>query len=503
MTTAQQAAKELIRRRQSRSNLMDFTRYTKPDYETNWHHKLIAGKLDRWVKGEIRRLMLFTPPRHGKSELASRRLPAMIFGLRPSSHVISCSYSSGLAERMNRDVQRVMDSSEYLRLFPDSRLPSKGQPGGFIRNSEQFEIVKHGGSYRCAGIGGGITGMGFDYGIIDDPIKDPEEASSPTIRQNVWDWYTGAFWTRQAPNAKILLIMTRWNVDDLAGRLLKLAEEDSTADKWEVVNLEAVATESGRATTLVEDGRKPGEALWPQRYGLDYLNAARSTLGSAMFEAMFQGRPTQEGGNNFKEHWLNPLPAWEFYRDGRGEGQYRIYRKNGSVENFGEEQCSRFVIVDPAASEKQSADYTAIGSFARTPLNDLLVLGMVRERLGVERIVPRTLEVAREHRASWIGVEASGFQVSLVNAARRTPGMPAVRELSHKGKGKLVRATPAIIKAEAGQLILPKVADWKRGLIAEMISFTGDGDRHDDQVDVVAYAVLSMGGGFGGAVAVK
>jgi predicted phage terminase large subunit-like protein len=297
--------------------------------------------------------------------------------------------------------------------------------------------------------------------------------------------------------------MTRWNIDDLAGRLLKLQAEDPAADQWEVVNLEAVATESGRATTLEEDTRQPGEVLWPGRYDRAFMDASRSTLGSAAFEAMYQGRPVAEGGNQFKEHWLTPLPAWELVRLGEHD-HYRVSRRDGSVELYAVHQCPRFSIIDPAASEKQAADFTAIGTFATTPKNELLVVGMVRERLGVERIVPRALQVCREHGCSWVGVESSGFQVSIVNNARRTPGMPAVRELQHKGKGKLVRATPAIIRAESGQLILPKEAPWKKPLIDELVSFTGDGDRHDDQVDTVAYAAISMGGGsIGAAVSVE
>ena len=492
--TAALAAAELLARRRGRESLLPFTTYTMPTYSVNWHHRLMAAKLDNWAAGRIKRLMLFTPPRHGKSELASRRLPALLFGQNPACHVISCSYSADLASRMNRDVQRIMDGPAYGRLFPDTRLGGanvRTHAGGWLRNNDIFEIVAHGGSYRSAGVGGGITGMGFTRGIIDDPIKNAEEAASPTIREKVWEWYTSAFWTRQAPAAGILLIMTRWHVDDLAGRLLKLQAEDPEADQWEVVNLEAVKT--GRAATP-GDPRQPTQSLWEDRYGRDFLRAARSTLGSRQFDALYQGNPTQEGGNHFQEAWFRPVWSWAAVH--QEQDSYALKWPDGRRELHYLHQCPRFAVVDPAASEKQAADFTAIGVFARTPTNDLLVLDMVRERLGVDRIVPRLLEVCRAWRPEWVGMESTGFQVAVANAARRTPGMPAVRDLSHQGKGKLVRATPAIIKAEAGQILLPAEAvAWKKPFVDELIQFTGDGDAHDDQVDVLAYAVIGMGQG--------
>lgn len=213
--TPQIAALELLRRREARRGVLSFTQYTKPDYETNWHHEVLCDHLDKFVSGEIRRLMVFMPQRQGKSELVSRRLPAYVFGRFPRASVMGCSYAADLSSRMNRDVQRIIDSPEYLKVFPGTRLYGKSvrstSEGSYLRNSDIFEIVDYLGVYRSAGVGGGITGMGFDYGIIDDPVKDPKDAESEVVRESLWEWYTGAFWTRQAPNARILLTMTRWH----------------------------------------------------------------------------------------------------------------------------------------------------------------------------------------------------------------------------------------------------------------------------------------------------
>lgn len=493
MITAPQAARELLKRRRAREKVLPFCTYTKPDYQVGFHHRLLCHHIDRWVNGEIKRLAVFMPPRHGKSEITSRRLPAYILGKHPTQHIIFNSYAADLAERMSRDVQRIIRGKQFANLFPGIGIGGTKRTGEKWQSKDElFEVVDHGGSYRAAGVGGGITGMGFHWGIIDDPIKNKEEAESPTIREKVWQWYTNDFWTRQMPNARILLIQTRWHVDDLAGRLIKQMEDDPDADKWEIVNLEAV--KSCRATT--GDDRKEGETLWPERYPATFMKAARATLGPSDFAALYQGNPVQDGGNHFKRWWFDST-GWQWLSVQRHHDMFEVTRLGGEKERYNVHQCQLFTIVDPAASEKQESDFTAIGTFAITPRNDLLVLDMVRERLDIDRIVPRILEVAVRWRPGWIGMEANGFQVALAREAKRTDGMPAIRELSHEGKGKLVRATPAIIKSEAKQVILPKPEEpWVKPLLDELTTVKLDGkDLHDDQADVVAYGVIGMGSG--------
>lgn len=243
--------------------------------------------------------MVFMPPRHGKSELVSRRFPAYILGRLPDTSIIGCSYGADLASRMNRDIQRIIDTSEYERLFPQTRLYGKNirtvSQGAYLRNSDIFEVVDRQGVYRSAGIGGGITGMGFQFGIIDDPIKDPKEAESEVFRESVWEWYTGAFWTRQAKDARILLTMTRWHEDDLAGRLLTLAKADPKADQWEVLKLPGICEDE----SLSHERRKAGEALWPARFNVDYFEASKAN-NARQHEAMNQQNPTAREGNMFK-----------------------------------------------------------------------------------------------------------------------------------------------------------------------------------------------------------
>jgi predicted phage terminase large subunit-like protein len=304
------------KRRRARRSLLDFTRFTKPDYDVGWFHESLCRVLDKFAAGEIKRLMVMAPPRHGKSELVSRRLPAYILGKNPDASIIAASYSKDLSSRMNRDVQRIIESPEYHELFPRTALYGKAirsvANGAWLRNSEIFEVVGHRGVYRSAGIGGGITGMGADFAIIDDPIKDQKQADSPTYRQSVWDWYCSTLYTRLAKGGKgaVLITLTRWHEDDIAGRLLDLAKNDPNADQWVVIRYEAVKeTEDGQA---LDDPRKMGEALWPSGYDEVALKRIKASVGSRVWNALYQQRPTAMAGAMIKRSWLKfwrELPA--------------------------------------------------------------------------------------------------------------------------------------------------------------------------------------------------
>jgi predicted phage terminase large subunit-like protein len=426
--------------------------------------------------------MVFMPPRHGKSEIVSRRFPAWWLGKHPDDEVMLASYSAELANRMNRSVQRVLGSPEYREIFPAVALARPGK--GESRRQDFFEVAGRRGSLRTMGVGGSATGMGFRLGIVDDPVKNAEEALSPTYRQRVFEWYQTVFSTRRTPDARILITLTRWHPDDLAGRLLELAEKED-GEPWTVLRFPALA----EAMACPHDPRSAGQALWPERFSAEWLHQQRRTAGSNWFAAMYQQNPVDAAGGHFRREWFG---QWT-HAERAGTAGYGLIRSN-TTRFISRAECPVFAVVDPAASEKQTADYTAVGIFAATPQNDLLLLEMIRSRPGVEGIVPQLVDVCSRHRPEWLGFEATGFQQAIVTEARRTSGLPPIRELSHEGKSKLVRATPAIIRAEAGQIFLPDTADWKEAFLEELARFSGRGDAHDDQVDVLSYAVLSVTG---------
>ena len=248
-----------------------------PNYIVGDMHRQICEKLEAVERGEIKRLMIFTPPRHGKSELVSKRLEAWLLGRNPKKQIISASYGADLASDFGRDVRNIVASKEYETIFPQVKLAEDSQ-------SKNRWHTNHGGSYVSAGVGSAITGRGADLLNIDDPVKDRAEAESETVREGVWNWYVSTAYTRLMPGGSVILTMTRWHEDDLAGRLLEA--EKSGGDKWEVLRLPAID--------------EHGRALWPERYDEKALNGIRAAIGEREFGALYQQNPKPAGTSFFE-----------------------------------------------------------------------------------------------------------------------------------------------------------------------------------------------------------
>jgi len=310
---------ELVRQKKAidaRSSLMDFTEYTKPDYEAGWFNELLCLEIDNFIdeveRGLCPMLMVFAPPRSGKSEICSRRAPAYILGNHPDWNIIGCSYASDLANRMSRDVQRIIESPKYSDVFPDVTINGsnvRSVAGGAIRTAELWETVKptgslHGGSYRAAGVNGGITGQGMNIGIIDDPAKDYKQASSASYQRDVMDWYDTTFYTRRDPKIHgIIIICTRWHQLDLAGQLLEQAEKGGQA--FRVVSFPMVAEkdETHELNGDIYELREEGEILFPERMPEPFVEQCKKR-GSLTWNALYQQRPTSRGGGVIKTDWF-------------------------------------------------------------------------------------------------------------------------------------------------------------------------------------------------------
>ncbi|MFT9071094.1 MAG: terminase family protein, partial [Acetobacter orientalis] len=230
---SQTAQNELATRKQARTSLLGFTHYTMPDYRCGPHHALLCQKLEAVAQGHITRLMVFMPPRHGKSELVSRRFPAWYLGQHPTRQVIAASYGATLAQDFGRSVRNLVTTQPFQALFPGVKLAPDSA-------AKDVWHTAQGGSYTAAGVGGGLTGKGAHLAIIDDPIKDRQEAESPARRLAVWAWYRAVLRTRLMPGGAIVLVMTRWSPDDLAGRLLA-DMQNATGEAWHTLSLPAVA----------------------------------------------------------------------------------------------------------------------------------------------------------------------------------------------------------------------------------------------------------------------
>lgn len=285
----------------SRRNFYQFQKYASPaEYNWNWHHELIGEWLNEFAAGRRKRIIIEAPPRHGKSEGTSRRLPAYIFGKVPSARLIACSHTADLAEEMGRDVRAIMDDSKYREVFPNAGI-SRSRKG---RNRGDLFDVEGGGVYKAAGVGGPITGRGYLYGIIDDPIKNREDANSPAHREKVWRWYTSTFRRRQEKNACILITSTRWHDDDLVGRIKKkIAVGES--EPFDILTLPGIATD----LLSPSDPRKLGEALWPWFY-TEAQHEQDRLIEPRDFAALTQQDPRSEGGSEWPASYFETADFW-------------------------------------------------------------------------------------------------------------------------------------------------------------------------------------------------
>lgn len=458
----------------ARRHLLDFTVATKPDYLVNWHHKLMCEYLERWAFGDIKRLMVFMPPRSGKSELVSRRLPAWLFGRNPDANVIGASYTADLASTMNIDVQRIMEDERYKEIFPNTFLWDKNVRAStsrtYKKNSDIFEIVNHAGVYKCAGIGGGITGRGFTHGIIDDPVKDRRDAESKTLSDRLYDWYTSTFYTRRMnDDARILITLTRWTQNDLAGRLIDLANSNPDAEQWTVVSFPMIAEDP----ITSGDPRKVGEALWPERFSQEDLKATRIALGSYDWSSLMQQRPTVSGGTIFDRSW------WNYY-----------HVNEDIVEHFDGKVGKLVLLPEKFDDQTQSWDLTfgagteadyVVGTVWGRVGSDKYLLDMYRKQIDF----PETLKQFKIMDQKWPQanrklVEAKANGRAMIDTLKHDiPGIIAVNPLGPKE----VRARAAAPEVEAGNIFLPdsRICPWVHDLEDEFADFPNG--RHDDICD--------------------
>lgn len=410
-----------------------------PAWRWDWPHvAYMLAQLERVTAGEIDRLMIFMPPRHGKTALVTVRYPAWLLEQSPATRIILGAYNQTLAETFSRQVRRIART----RLLLNNERQAAGE----------WETALGGGVY-ATGVGTGVTGRGGDLIIIDDPVKSREEASSPAYKERVWDWYTNDLFTRREPGAAIILIMTRWADDDLAGRILASAD----GDRWTVVSLPALAEENDPL------GRSPGAALCPDRFDEDALAEIRIVLGND-FHALYQQRPVPREGAMLKRHWFPIVPAAPAF-------------------------ARRVRWWDKAATDG-AGDYTAGVLMARSSDGLFFVEDVVRGQWSAgerERVIRATAEQDRALRGAvevWLEQEpGSGGKESAEATIRALAGFVAHAERSTGDKQ--TRAEPFAAQAEAGNVCIV-AGPWNEAYLQELTLFPSG--AHDDQVDATAGA---------------
>jgi hypothetical protein len=267
-----------------KNDFMAFVKYVWPDFIEGSHHKIMADKFNKVARGELKRIIINMAPRHTKSEFSSYLLPAWMIGRNPKLKIIQATHTTELAVRFGRKAKHLIDSEEYQKIYP-TKLREDSKAAGRWETNE-------GGEYFAAGVGGSITGRGADLLIIDDPHSE-QDALNPNALDRTWEWYTSGPRQRLQPGGIIVVVMTRWNMKDLTGRLIN-AQKETKADQWEVIEFPAILPNN-----------KP---VWPEYWKLEELESVKASLSIGKWNAQYQQNPTAEEGSIIKREWWN---LWE------------------------------------------------------------------------------------------------------------------------------------------------------------------------------------------------
>lgn len=442
--------------------LRQFAHEVHPRFRWYRHIEVEAEKLEAVIAGDIKRLMTFMPPRHGKSLLKSRIFPAYALAKRPDWWLGVCSYEATLAQDFSRTAR-----DNYLRV------------GGELRDDStavNLWQTARGGGLWASGVGGPITGKGFHVGCIDDPLKNAAEADSLVKRTGQKRWYESTFFTRAEPDAAILLTMTRWHEDDLAGWLL--AQEEDEPERWHIVNLPAIRDGEGLVfpvtCTVTPDWRKDGEALCPERYDAPTLQKKMRVAGSRVAEALYQQRPSPDSGTIFKRGW------WKFYT---------LPSKPIPDVSVLPELEYRIQSWDMSFKDRETSDYVS-GQVWGLSGARLYLLDRVNERMDFTA----ACTAMRSMTGKWPAttgkyVEDAANGPAIINALQRDVlGIVAVKP----DGGKVARAYAVQALVEAGNVYLPhpSIAPWVEDFIRQLATFPNG--AHDDDVDACTQALNQL-----------
>jgi predicted phage terminase large subunit-like protein len=448
---------EMAKRALARRGLLDFTAYFTPNYMTGWVHREVSDLLDAFIEAVDRRLsprlVIQLPPRIGKSQLVSRCLPPYILGHHPDWEVVMATYNQDLADDMGRDVRTILTDPVYPELFPNVSLRKDSNSVSFMKLSQR-------GSYTAVGIGGMLTGKGYHVGIIDDPVKNREDADSELIRAQTWKWYQSVFRTRAAPGAGIVVLQTRWHLDDLTGKILLQMEENPAGDRWHVYSYPALAVKD-------EPSRKAGESLHPERWSVAEYEKLKASVDAREWSALYQQNPVPMEGIHFKYEWMkyaNLPPA---------------------------SKLNWYVTTDFAIGEKTVNDYTVIWPFAVDDQDNIYFAPPVRQRIPAMEIVEQMCNVFEARHP---------IQCALENVhISKTIGPYLKKRMSERrlyiplweftqSKDKLAKSASLRGRMQQGKVFFSPAS--RPEVEPEFLAFPAG--RHDDLVDAASAASLML-----------
>jgi len=430
----------------AKESFMEYIRYIWPGFIEGDHHRLIAEKLTRVAKGELKRLIVNMPPRHTKSEFASIYFPSWAMGLKPDMKIMQTTHTADLSINFGRKVRNLMDSDEYSKIFGEVSLASDSKSAGKCQTNK-------GGEYFAAGVGGAIAGRGADLLIIDDPHSE-QDAMSINLLDSCYEWYTSGPRQRLQPGGAIVIVMTRWNTADLTGRLLN-RQTESHSDQWEVVELPAIFEDSGNV-------------LWPEFWKKEELESVKASIPVSKWNAQYQQNPTSEEGAIIKRDW------WQLWEHDEPPNCHYV------IQSY-----------DTAFSKKETADYSAITTWGvfkpQEGMGDAIVLlDAQKGRWDFPELKAIAQEQYSEYQPDMVLIEAQASGTPLTHELRAM-GIPVVNYRPSRGNDKMSRVHAVSPVFEAGMVWAPDRV-FADEVIEECAAFPFA--PHDDYVDTTTQAIL-------------
>jgi len=432
----------------ARANLTGYKYYVSPKGAKAWeakHQLLIDKKLMEVEQGKTKRLMIFTAPRHYKSQTATIHFPAWYLGKHPDHRILAASYSASLVNKFSRQTRGLVNEHGPELFGVQLAQDSQAVDDWALQSTKDGVAVS--GGYGCAGVRGSFTGKGANILIIDDPHKDRQEANSEVMRDSIWEWYCSAAYTRLESDGAIILIMTRWHEDDLAGRLIKAMQDgDEFAEQWDIINLPALAEEGDILR------RNIGEPLWPEQFPLERYYGIRASIGSYEWTSLYQQRPQSLTGGAFPAKWLKWYTSSQIKFD-----------EDKETWIFNGEPLTLYQGIDPAISEKESADDFVDFTIGITPSSKIVLLDPWDGHIDFIAQVQMIVKKYQEWLPSRVGIETNAYQQALKQQVIKDAVIP-VKGLNHIND-KYTRLMTMQPYFENGQVYMREALDHEDGFV--------------------------------------
>lgn len=440
--------------KKAQSSITAFARHVYPGFKEGAHHRKLANIFKDVIEGKKKRVIVNIAPRMGKSEFASYLFPAWFLGQYPDKKIIMATHTAGLSEDFGRRVRNLLDAEEYREIFPNTLIADDQKAAGKWSTSA-------GGQYYAVGVGGALAGRGADLFVIDDPHSEQDiKANSRATFDNAWSWFQTGPLQRLMPDGRVIVVMTRWSLIDLTGKLINFQIKNPESDPWEIVELPAILPS--------------GKSLWPEQWPVEQLEQKRTAMDPRYWNAQYMQQPTSEGAALIKR------------------ADWRIW------EGEDPPPCE-FVIQswDTAHETKTSSDYTACTTWGvwyneeENMRPSVMLLDAFKERMEFPELKEAALRQYHEWKPDSFLVEKKAAGAPLIQELRRM-GIPVDEFSPSRGNDKIARLNAVSDLFASGSVWAPD-RRWARDVIEEVVAFPVG--EHDDYVDTMTQALLRFRNG--------